>query len=230
MIKESLIAMTAFAALVLSMEGAYAQEKTVVYRYPGGVDIVSFDAAKVDIKDLNRWMQLSPTLSPYNDMLVPESLESCKAGDPRYRLCGAADSFQKNNALANLSDISQRADKLQEANYPLVLAPVVEYLRRIQQFSLIRGNRELDFLTNGNIESLEGQVDFVDPRVNCKTIIDNISEANDEKKKSELTRFDWANCVWFAERDHLGPYPTSAWKSFSAHYGITEKILEESPD
>jgi hypothetical protein len=228
--KSNWISMTALAVLVLSVEGTYGQEKTVVYKYPGGVDAVSFDAAKIKIEDLNRWMQLSPTLSPYNNMLVPESLESCKARDPRYHLCEPTDGFQRNNALANLHDISKRADDLQETDYPSALAPVVEYLRRIQSFSLTRGSRELDFLTDGDLNSLERQIDLIEPGVVCRGVIDKIREAHDANKRSELTRFDWANCVWFAERDHLGPYPTSAWKSFSAQYGIKEQITEESPD
>ena len=54
---------------------------TAKYPYPGGVVSVYFDPANVTRTDLDSWMRLSPSLSPYNDLLVPIDIRRCVYGD-----------------------------------------------------------------------------------------------------------------------------------------------------
>src|ERR1700730_725901 len=81
---------------------ARSQRRTLDYKYPGGVMRVSFDPPRIMPADLNRWVQLLPALSPYNNMLIPENIEACKAGDVRYQNCGhTVTEFSELNARQN---------------------------------------------------------------------------------------------------------------------------------
>jgi hypothetical protein len=218
---------------------AYGQRRTMDYSYGWGTDHISWDSSTITKEELTQWMQLSPVLSHENGFLVPEDLALCISGDSRYQNCARQDinarRFELRNAQVNIDIIASRLSKLKPENYPPELSPVIYYFTAIQTFALQRGRHELEYFKTGSIGVLEQRLDAVNPAVSCKAEIGRIRDASgrDASGKDErvkLVRFDWENCLWFAARDKIGPYPQDAWKNFLAAKGITETNEEESPD
>lgn len=219
-------------AVLLVTAVSHAQTRTVVYEYPWGKDVVTYNSARVSIQDLNRWMKVSPTLSHYNYMLVPEDIFLCSPLiDRRYHNCGhGRETLDKHNAQVTFSRMSARMQELRRDRYPSPLLPVIHYFTHIQSFALARGKSEFEFLDKGDIRNLEERLDFVDPAASCRIEINNIRKSADRRERATLVEHDWFNCVWFAELAKIGPYPQAAWDSFLTSYGISEEVTEEGPD
>jgi hypothetical protein len=214
--------------LTLALHG---ERQIVEYKYPWGIYRVSFNPSQITRSELDEWVKLSPTLGAYNEFLIPENIELCKAGDNRYKGCGQENtSFTIENARVNLSSIASRIHVLQSQHYPSDLEPVVSFAISIQEFWLQRGTQELDFLTHGDETALEQKIGLIDPSNDCRPVLEQIRNTQEKDRRDQLVRFDWVNCVWFSERDKLGPYPEKDWKTFLAAHDITEEIIEESPD
>ncbi|HEX3437200.1 MAG TPA: hypothetical protein VHT24_10580, partial [Pseudacidobacterium sp.] len=142
-------------------------------------------------------MKLSPTLGADNFFLVPQMLDLCIAGDNRYKGCGKEDpNINVENARVNLNEIAARIDQLRSQHYPDELKPVVAYVIAIQEFSLERGARELDYLLNGDEAALERKIGLVDPHIECQHLLERIRDTNDPANLDKMARFDWMNCVW----------------------------------
>ena len=222
-----------FAVLSVMLLGSSSLAKpapqTVEYKFPGGVDQVTFDPSRVRMDDLNRWMELSPLLGNDNFMIVPEGLELCKSEDSRYH-CEAEGKWNVGNAQLNLRAIEDRIKKLGPKNYPPELAEVVAYLRRLQSVYLWMHQQELSFLQTNDVTILEMKYGEVDPRKSCDSDIQRIRSANDPTLRSHLVRFDWYNCVLALAQRQLGPYPLEQWKSFLHAYGIQEQRVDEEVD
>jgi len=219
-----------FFVLIVSAGAITGQKRTVVYKYPDGKDAVTFNPARIKLKDLKYWMQLSPVISPYNEMLVPPTIEKCLSEDHRYHNCNHDGDIDENNARVTLGDIAKKLRILKEGDYPADLHPVVQYFVRIQSFGLARQEHRLDFFLSNDPGNLEKKIDTVDPSVSCREIIGKIRASNDHKERAKLARFDWENCVWSAESANIGSYPKDVWNHFLAEYGISENVTEESPD
>jgi hypothetical protein len=111
--------------------------------------------------------------------------------------------------------------------FPDDLSPVVLYLKQIQRFALWRDTQIVQFVETGNVAALESVFQTVDPKVSCKTALDQIRSANDKRRAWGLVSYDWGNCVWREERNRIGPYPQKAWESFISAHGIREHVFQE---
>ena len=80
---------------------AFAQETTLHYSaWPMVVD-VTFDASRVSVDEVNRWMQLRDLISNENGYKVPFWLEQCFLDDPRYTPChGEIIAIQMNTTMS----------------------------------------------------------------------------------------------------------------------------------
>ncbi len=186
---------------------------------------VTFDPARVQAASVRRWMKLSQDMASENYYLVPETLEQCVKEDRRYHSCGErADSLDFSNAEVSLQRIRNRIQELDPKHYPRELAEVVVYLKRVQVFFLWRESQRLAYLRNGNVSVLESRFEDLDPKRACGQVIDQIRGSTNKEDAAKLARGEWANCVWFAQRERLGPYPKHAWQSFLSTYGIQEHI------
>jgi|GEM_PF-3589968 len=229
----------AILSVILSAASSLAKQpaRTKEYTFPGGVDRVTFDPSRVNLRDLNRWMELSPVLGNFNFMIVPEPIDLlCKPGDPRYHCPKKfdAEAEERNpnltNARLNLDSIKERIKKLSPENYPPDLSPVVEYLRKLQSMYLWMHEHEWAFLETNDVGVLKQKYGEVEPQKECESVIQRISSSGDLKLRSRMARSDWYNCVLVPVQKKLGPYPIEQWKSFLATHGIQEKEIEESPD
>lgn len=223
------------AAMWIDLTLIYSGQRRIFdYNYGWGVDHISWDSSTITKQELMQWIQLSPVVSRENGFLVPENLSQCIAEDPRYHHCAHEDfdnqPIDLRNARVTIDIIAARLSHLKRDHYPQDLNPVVHYFEAVQTFALQRGTHELAFFRTGDVAVLEERLDTVDPAIVCKAQIDQIRSAQDKKTQSKLVRFDWENCLWFAARNKIGPYPEEAWKNFLAAQGITEVNEEESPD
>lgn len=219
-------------ALLLCMILAvpFVQKNTLKFPLAGDVDEVMFDSAKVSADDLRRWMQLSPRIGNYNRYLIPENIADCFADDPRYIGCGKEqEKINPVNAQLNLRKVRDRIDSLDPSRFPPDLSQVVSYVKQLQQFALWMQNRELEFAKTREPSALETSYFGVDPKASCAHVLDRIHSAKSPSEADKIARFDWQNCVWFAYKDKIGPYPEASWNTFLSKYGIDEKVKEEPP-
>jgi hypothetical protein len=222
--------MMSYMITCILLAASMPQESTIRINLPALVDEVTFNPTTTSADDVRRFMQLSPNVSPFNGYLVPESLESCKADDPRYHGCGVQNGVSLHNAKLNLENIQKRIQDLSRTDYPPELSAIVAYLKTIQQFAFWRGSQELAYLRTGDVTPLESQFGGVSPKTSCAKELQGIRVAPDKGTANKIARFDWVNCVWKAEMDQIGPYPKDAWQTFLAAHAIREKPIEESPD
>jgi hypothetical protein len=236
-VRKSTVLAISFTMLLGVSSLAQQPARIIEYKFPWGVDRVTFDPSRVQVEDLNHWMELSPTLGNYNFMIVPEGIELlCKPNDPRY-LCPArfdpeSEEWNPNlaNAQLNLSSIANRIKKLSPEHYPPELAGVVTYLRKLQSMHLWMEQQELAFLETNDIGTLEKRYNGINPQKECENVVGHIHSISDLKLRSHLARFDWHNCVLTAIQKELGPYPLEQWKAFLRAYGIEETRVDEDID
>jgi hypothetical protein len=198
-----------------------------------GVDILQYDATKVSRSDLERWAQLSESVSSDNFYLVPETPQLCVDNSPLYRKCGSRDLQDPNfytNAKTNLSRIEHRISQLESAKYPLQLKPVIQYFATIQKTSLKAYLAEIQYLRDGNTSHLRVVIDGHDYGDSCNSVLNEVEASSTRTAAYKLVRKDWMNCVNVSFRKHLGPYPRTAWDSFLEEYSIQEEFKSNDPD
>lgn len=225
--KEVILLLACAVALILN-----PQRTTIRIPHVMGTDEITFDPSRVSPAEVRRWLRLSPVLGPDNGYLSLESIEQCVAHDPRYQGCGKEqESVNLHNAQLNIEKIRQRIDELDDpAQYPVELSEVVSYIKRLQSFNLSRNTRLFEFEKGGDVFVLQSQFEGLDPKLSCGTVLDQIAHAKSHAEASQLARFDWANCVWFVEREKIGEYPKGAWEKFLSAYGIREHDVPEVVD
>jgi hypothetical protein len=214
-----------FVVLSIALSATPGQQQTVEYKLPGGFDRVTYDSSLIQRNDLDRVMEISPVLSKFNFMTVPEEVELCKSEDKRYKGCGTDRHFNLDNAKLNLDSISDRIKRLDPENYPPELKPVAEYLRKLQSLSLWREQQKLEFDKTDNWTLLEASNGSIDPKASCDTSISKIRNSSDRATRVRIARHDWSNCVWAAITSELGPYPKKDWDLFLNNHGITEQEI-----
>lgn len=149
------------------------EAKAATIRIPlaGDVDEVTFDSSQLSPTEVERWMQLSPNVGPYNGFLIPENVELCDASDPRYRGCGKEqEHLDFHNAQLNTDKIRMRIRDLDPAQYPPDLSKVVLYLRDVQYFGLWRNTQLVAFERHGDLSVLESHFDGINPRVSSNDV------------------------------------------------------------
>jgi hypothetical protein len=219
------------AAIALSVASGQKIE-TVKYRYPWGVDRVSFDATRTARADLDRWMRLSPYLSPYNDLLVSVSIIQCLPGDKRYIDCKIDGSIKLKipNIDENIRRIEDIKHGLTVEKVPDGLKPIVAYFLEIQSFSLWRTRQQRAFFLTNDVSVLRDQYDGLASNQRCDAILHKMEHPEKEMNITNLVVADWSNCVWALESEKIGPYPKKEWDAFLASRGIKEDVKEEVPD
>lgn len=205
-----------------------AQIARAIYRYPWGRVVVSFDPHRTPKAELDRWMRLSPSLSPYNSLFVPISIRQCISHKDGYEGCEEKGVLRISNVDINLQKIRTLKSELDHEKLPTDLKPISDYLSEIQNFTLWSMERQRDFLVTNDIASLEKEYDDLSTKESCAPIVQRIAKTP-EPRRTDLLTVDWANCVWFSEAKKTGPYPKQKWDDFLRSQSITEIIQEEVP-
>jgi hypothetical protein len=219
-------------ALLLLLLATRVQAQQSIIRVPAGSGYVefAFDTHKISRDDLGHWIKLAPQVAAENFYLVPETLESCQANDPRY-ICGKGETpVNIHNAELNLQKMRRRIDHLQADRFPSQLSEVVSYLKRVQLFSLCRETHRLAFLTTGSVSDLEATCEDIDPKLACAPVLQEIRSSASQAEGARLARSQWANCMWFAFEKQFGGYPRAAWDSFLSAFGISEREVSTEDD
>jgi hypothetical protein len=200
------------------------------YRYPWGVDNVSFDSTRTTRGELDSWMRLSPSLSPYNDLLVSIDIRRCLPGDKEYTDCKIQGSLKITNVDQNIRKIEEIKQSLTVQEVPNGLKPIVAYFSKIQSFALWRARQQRAFLLTRDVSVLRNQYDGLASNQRCDAILHKIEHSGEEMDITNLLIVDWGNCVWALEAEKIGPYPKKEWEAFLASRGIKEEVKEEVPD
>jgi hypothetical protein len=200
------------------------------YPYPGGVVSVYFDPANVTKTDLDSWMRLSPSLSPYNDLLVPIDIRRCVSGDKEYTDCKTNGKPKVRNVEQNIRKIADIKKDLTGQQVPDGLRAIAAYLSEIQTFALWAAEQERTFLVTGDPAVFGSQYDGIGAHQNCASVLPKISGSAQAKDSTERVIVDWYNCVWALEKQKIGPYPQKDWQAFLKSRGIREEVKEEVPD
>jgi hypothetical protein len=219
----NLIKLCAVCSVLLVV--AVGQETTI--RIPLSseeIDEVTFDATRVSGTDVQRWILLSE-YGPNSEADV--GIELCAWVPP-----SESARIQKkiHHAHATLGELRKRIRDLDEAHYLAGLAEVVSYLKRQRSFWLWLDSQELAFVETGDLGVLQTAFDEIDPQNSCSATLERIRNAKDQKESWHLACHDWRNCVLKAGYKRFGPYPTNAWQSFLAAYGIREHITSTEED
>ena len=205
----------------------HAQEMTLRFGAWPMVINVTFDASRVPAADVNRWMQLADYISNENGYQVPPALEDCPSNDARYTPCDGGVSINPTNARLNLLKIQAAIGDLDTKRFPADLAPVVAYLRQIQEFALWKESKRFEFFQTGNSARLESSFHDIAPKLSCRSELLAIRAALSKQEAEGLARHDWGNCVLREEMKKLGSYPQRDWESFLSAHGIREEIKQE---
>jgi len=107
--------------------------------YPGGVVSVYFDPANIARAELDSWMRLSPSLSPYNDLLVPIDIRRCVPGDKQYTDCKTEGSLKIANVDENIRKMTDIKRSLTVQKVPDDLRPIVAYPLRNSILRIVGG-------------------------------------------------------------------------------------------
>jgi len=204
---------------------AVAQETTIRIQLSSEeIDEITFDATRVSGTDVRRWILLSE-YGPYS--AADYSIQPCAWVPPRE---SARTQKEIQHAHVAQSKLRNRISVLDEAHYPAELAEVVSYLKRQRSFWLWLDSQVLAFVETGDLGALQMACDEIDPQNSCSAILERIRNAKDQKEAWHLACHDWHNCVLTAGYKRFGPYPTNAWRSFLAAYGIREHIKSTEGD
>jgi hypothetical protein len=184
---------------------AGAQRTTIRVPYPPGgaelVAFVTFDPSRVSASELKRWWKLAN--GAYYSVPVAGFYPDCKTSDiPKLE--------------KDIMKDRQIVEELDPNKYPVELAEVVSYLKRVQAFWLWQAEQQLAFLRTGELPAAE--YDGTDLKGCTVRHPPNRSDA------CQLVVFDWHNCVSDAMRKRLGEYPQQQWKAFLDAYGIQERL------
>jgi hypothetical protein len=221
--------MNFLAFILLTVTLASGEDKSVIeFKFPGGIDRVTYDPERIQSQELNQIMELSPVLGNDNFMIVPETIELCVANNPQYRKCSSNGNVSVQNAETNLTKISTRIDKLDHERYPGELVRIVEYLRKLQSLWLWKEQKVLAFWKSNDPRVLESGGRGPETFQQCDTVLQKIQSSTDVGSRFRLARVEWSNCIWDRAKLVLGPYPIEDWKAFLESRGVTEeKIVTE---
>ena len=198
------------------------------YTYPGGMVRVSYDSSRVKRASLDRWMQLSPALSPYNRLLVPITVWQCLPEDRAYRSCEDRSQLYIENVDVNISKLQETERRLENIEVPQSLRPVAYYLLEKQKFALWRATTVRRYLATSDIRVLDAS--YADlPTQGCVELDDRKDIATRRRSVNALIS-DWYNCTWQLESKRIGAYPDPAWQNFLREMKLSETVTEESPD
>ena len=215
------------AAILLSALDSHM--RTARYRYPWGWVSVSFNPQKVERPELDRWMQLSPQLSAYNDLGSLMDIRRCLPKDKQYVDCEALP-LKLNNVDVNIRKIESLKTSLDTQRVPDGLKGVQTYLSKLQAFSLWRAQQQREYLRTHNISALSVKFEDLNPGQSCSGILQEISDSSQQEHLARLVTVDWANCVWNLESKRIGPYPRQEWEAFLKAHELTEIVKEEVPE
>jgi hypothetical protein len=190
------------AAIVLPLAAGQTIE-IAKYPYPGGVVSVYFDPANVTRTDLDSWMRLSPSLSPYNDLLVPIDIRRCVSGDKEYTDCKTNGKLKVRNVEQNIRKIANIKKDLNGQKVPDGLRAIAAYLSEIQTFALWAAEQERTFLVTGDPAVFGSQYDGIGAHQNCASVLPKISGSAQAKDSTERVIVDWYNCVWALEKQKM---------------------------
>jgi hypothetical protein len=217
-------------AAILLLAADTANVQTARYRYPWGSVIVSFDPKVATRTEVDRWMRLSPELSPYNDLLVPIDIRRCVPSEDGYTGCGKGAKLRISNIDLNIRKMLAIKKELDAQKVPQSLRPVVAYLSEVQNFALWRTQRQREFFLTRDVSMLRNRYADIDPSQTCSGILQEVARSSQEEQGTKLMAVDWANCVWQLEAKRIGPYPKAAWQAFLKDQKITEVVKEELPN
>ena len=222
-------------AFILALTAAFAASparKTITIALPGAEDRITFDPDRISEKEIRRLVALSPEVSSFNKMLVPERLELCNKQNPAYKCCGEKQDKTTviENGETNLRFIKERIALLKKGDFPAELQPVVKYLLDVQQFFYWAESRRLQYLISGNVSSLRESYNGVQPSRDCAPQIEKIRQASNWAEGFGLTRHEWTNCIVTLHSQNSGTFPTQAWQNFLEHYDVQEEFLQDNGD
>jgi hypothetical protein len=199
---------------------------------PGGRDRITYDSANTSKTEVEKWVRLSPNVSPFNYYMIPESLELCIDGDPIYEPCGTRNLSSPNflfNANVNLRKIRDRISGLRPTEYPASLRTVVFYLRQQQSLHLQAEENRLNYYQSHDRKFLSAPISQIDVKTQCDRAIAEIKQAS-ETQAYRLTSKEWSNCVNNAIQSRVGVYPSDDWKRALNQLRIEERLIEDEPE
>ena len=173
----------------------------------------------------------SPTL--HDKSILASPLETCIADDPRYRSCGAVNVSDPNflaNAQINVESNAKVLAAVDRLQVPSELRPILKHYRDAFAFSSMLEQRRLEYLRSGDLRVLSMQIGAVNPSQVCSQQLKELQLATMLQERYGLSHHSWHNCVVQEWRRTLSGYPISAWRSFLAAYGITERFRFKSVD
>ncbi|WP_213805865.1 hypothetical protein [Granulicella sp. dw_53] len=227
----NILRVASFLCLAISQSLAATKIVTVKYPYPWGLDTVTFNRAITTRTQLNKWMRLSPYLSPQNDLFVTIDIRRCIPTDRAYVGCGPEAKLNTHNIDINISKIKTLRESLDPAGYPDDLKPVVEYFIKIQDFALLRMERQREFFVTHNLSTLTLPYENIDPKISCAAELRAIASSSSKDRNFEnLVVVDWENCVNLLGRQRIGPYPKDRWSLFLRAHQITESNADLSAE
>jgi hypothetical protein len=179
---------------------------------------------------LDGWMRLSPSLSPYNDLLIPIDIRRCVPDDKEYTDCRTGGKLKIRNVEENIRKISDINQKLNSQQLPDGLKPIEAYLSEIQTFALWTAQQQRAYLVTQDVAVFKNQYDGIDSNRKCAKILQRMANSTQDKDMTENLVVDWFNCVWVLETQKIGQYPLKEWQAFLTSQGIKEEVKEEVPD
>jgi hypothetical protein len=215
-------------SLTALSQALWSEAKTIRIKVPEGYDEITYDASRVNLQNLNRWVTLSPVLSQNNGYLVPEDPLLCDIKDPAYTGCGREQVWLNiNNAKHSQQKIQERLERLNREQFPPEFAPIVSYFRAVQSFALWRNQQEINYFETRNIASIEKAYTplGLDAKVSCVGVLEQIRNSSNQLRAWNLVVNDWHNCMWQEFTKATGEYPQQAWDTALKVQGIREHLV-----
>ena len=242
-----------FAACVLTWGSAFGQSNLVIdtdeYNYEATFDPGRISAArlrelllfspyefgdygwKIDHQEVSTGSNETPGRLEKSAIATP--LELCIDTDPRYRPCGKRDISDPNffaNAEVNVGRNEQALVALNRLNVPTQLGSILQQFRDSLSFYSTIDRRRLEYLRTGNLRVLSRQIGAIDPSTQCIEEIRELNVATTLRRRYELSRYAWHNCLNSAWQKVRPAYPQEAWRAFLHDYGIAEQFTNKPID
>jgi hypothetical protein len=192
-----------------------------------------FDGSGLEIDHIPVMMGFEETPKRLRKGPLAYSLEFCVDSDPRYRPCGTRDISDPNflaNAQINVDRNEQILAALNRLDVPVELTSILQQFRDSMTFYSTIERRRLEYLQTGDPQVLSQTVVTLDPLKTCSKEIEELKKAAALRRRYELSRKEWPNCLNL-EWGRISPaYPHEAWARFLRAYGVSERYMYKPVD
>jgi hypothetical protein len=168
---------------------------------PEDIAVVTFDADRISVQDLKRWMLLHER-AYYDTPLFGFYPEPKPSDIPKLK--------------EDIKKTEQIVSELDASHFPAELTDVVRYLKDLQSFWLWLSQQELAFLESGKLPPAKyGRLDLE---------VCQLPSSADRPPASSQIFISWHTCVNHEMAQQVGPYPKEKWKAFLNSRGIQERL------